>query len=178
MIIGLTGKARAGKDTVADILCKNHDFVRVAFADPIKRMTQALLSMNPVVLEQMKDMRMQFLSGITPRRIMQTLGTEWGRELIMEDIWLRFAIEKIEVLQQMGVKNIVVTDVRFQNEAESLHALGAKIYEVRRKTKVPVEAHSSEEGINPELITGVIYNYGSHVAELVETLIDFPNLPE
>lgn len=37
MILGLCGLAGAGKDTVADFLVKDHGFVKVAFADPLKR---------------------------------------------------------------------------------------------------------------------------------------------
>lgn len=39
-IVGISGRAKSGKDTAADFLVKNHGFVKVAFADPIKRMTR------------------------------------------------------------------------------------------------------------------------------------------
>lgn len=161
MLIGLTGSARAGKDTVAQILAKLDGYQRVAFADPIKRMTETLLAMSPVVLEQMKDHKLAFLKGVTPRRIMQTLGTEWGRNILMDDLWLRFASEKIAVLQEMHYENIVVTDVRFDNEAELIHNLGGVIYKVTRESAETVEAHTSEVGISTQLIDGEIQNTGN-----------------
>jgi hypothetical protein len=97
MIIGLSGYAQTGKDTVASHLIKNYDFRRVAFADPIR---QALYRLNPLVevgefravhLQSPVDsMGWEEVKKISPetRRLLQILGTEVGREMFGPDFWV------------------------------------------------------------------------------------------
>jgi hypothetical protein len=167
MLIGLTGKARCGKDTVGNILTTLHDFERVAFADPLKDAVRVMLGMSPTTLEELKDTELDFLDGVTPRRILQTLGTEWGRETIHPEIWIRIAREKIQLLQATGETNIVLTDVRFDNEAEMILGEGGVIFRVERPGSPEVEEHASEAGVRTSLCNGVIYNTGT-TEELVE----------
>jgi hypothetical protein len=172
MLIGLTGAARSGKDTVANWLIEHHGFTRVAFAGPIKDMVCALLSMTPEVLEEMKDHELPFLDCETPRRLLQTLGTEWGRDIINPNIWLAFAEERIGILRATGIENIVITDVRFENEAWLIKRLGGKIYAISRPNCPEVQGHISETGLPSENLDGRIYNSGT-LDGLMEMLEDF-----
>ena len=70
-----------------------------------------------------KETPLDFLGGKTPRQAMQTLGTEWGRNLIYDGIWLHAwerAFNKCST-------PVVVDDLRFINEAEMIKRLGGKI---------------------------------------------------
>lgn len=83
------------------------------------------------------------LFGRSLRYIMQTLGTEWGRELIHPDIWVRLAEA---ALFERG-ERMIISDVRFDNEAEFVRSKGGVILHVDRILAPKVEAHASEIGI-------------------------------
>jgi len=129
MIIGLTGQARAGKDTIAEYLVKNHGFVRIGLADPMKRFCQHLFDWNDEQVwgnkKEEGDPRYKRLDRndddiplgmvpLSPRFALQTLGTEWGR-LCCEDIWtiygLRVAKELLAGYATYTAKNgLVITE--------------------------------------------------------------------
>jgi hypothetical protein len=144
-LIGVTGFARAGKDTVGSILTREQDYVRFAFADPIKKMVADMLEMSLHRLEELKDHQLNHLDGLTPRYLMQTLGTEWGRDMIHKDLWVRLLREKIVLHADLEPStNIVVTDVRFPEEVAMIRELGGSIWKVVRETEGPVMPHESE----------------------------------
>ena len=104
-IIGLSGFAGTGKDTVADILVERHNYVKVSMADPLKRFCCDALDFStdqlwgPSELRNKPDDRYKRKSGekLTPRYALQTLGTEWGRDCY-PDIWVDYAIDVAERL--------------------------------------------------------------------------------
>lgn len=147
MLIGLHGRARAGKDTVADLLCRHHGYVKLAFATPIK---EALIYSGLCRREDLdgadKETPLPHL-GVSPRHLMQTLGTEWGRKLIRPDVWI---LRLDQALQQYWkfTKHVVITDVRFENEAEYVRRLGGGIWHIARPLPANVTAlHASEHGL-------------------------------
>lgn len=167
MLIGLTGAAGAGKDTVASHLFQKHGCLKLGFADPLYHMVSA---MTGLPVEQLADRKVKEADiawvGTSPRRLLQTLGTEWGRGTLGDDIWINGLFRRIEKYQaalgrwQAG---FVVTDVRFANEAKAIRERGGHIVEIVRPTPlagVPDEArqHSSEAGIPDELIDVTIVN--------------------
>jgi len=145
MIIGLSGLARSGKDTVADYLVREHQFVKLAYADPIKDMICAMLSINRDELEEYKD---KTFMNYSIRNLLQTLGTEWGRETIDYNIWLNLLKSR-----SSGLVNFCVSDVRFENEARQLRMMGGIIVKVvRPELKTNVPQHSSEQGVDADKI--------------------------
>lgn len=131
MLIGLTGFAGSGKTTCAQLLEREHGFARLKFTTPLRAMLAAA-GLTQAQLDG--DQKHQPLAGWcnrTPRYIMQTLGTEWGRKLIGEDLWVNLLVEKAEALLHSG-QSVVVDDVRFLNEARALRQLGGSIYRVLR----------------------------------------------
>ena len=81
LLIGLTGRARVGKDTAASFLANDYLLKRYAFAQPIKDAAEAMGFARSVYdNDDMKERVIQGL-GVSYRRILQTLGTEWGRSL-------------------------------------------------------------------------------------------------
>ena len=93
-LVGITGRKYHGKDTVARELVLN-GFSIVRFAGPLKDMMRAFYrahDINEAVIERkiegdLKEHPCPLLRGKTPRYAMQTLGDEWGRQLISADLW-------------------------------------------------------------------------------------------
>ena len=143
MIIGLTGKAGVGKSTIANILVRDYDFVCLPFAAPIKDMLE-VLGFTKAELYGDQKQEINSIYGVTPRHAMQTLGTEWGRQLMCEDIWLR-AWRRNLYINAHG-KNVVVDDVRFENEIAQLRSLGGRIIRLERhdRPELYVGSHASE----------------------------------
>lgn len=142
MIIGLTGPAGSGKDTVADWLEVRHGFSRIALADPIRKGLCAMFDLPMHVFKP--GIKEQIIPSIgkSPRELMQTLGTEWGRDMVARDIWLRMASRKIAA----ALPRIVVTDIRKEDEAQWLRGYGGGIWRIHRSTRKAVRPHTSESG--------------------------------
>jgi hypothetical protein len=129
-IIAFTGLAGAGKSTAAAHLVKHRGFERVRFAGPLKAMMLALGCTTEQVDGSEKETPCDLLGGKTPRHAMQTLGTEWGRDLIASDLWIRAwnaALAKVPA----GVP-VVVDDCRFPNEADAVNAAGGILVRIER----------------------------------------------
>lgn len=133
MIIGLAGKIGAGKTTAALDLCDNYGFTRNRFAGPIKDMMRALGLTEQEIDGDLKNSPCPLLCGRTPRHAMQTLGTEWGRDLIHPDFWV--SVWK----SRCSSDRIVADDVRFPNEAAAIRAMGGKVIMIKRPIKVPAD---------------------------------------
>ncbi len=157
ILIGLTGKARSGKDTVGQMLV-GYGLDRVAFADPIKRMLIEGLGLGPEHVDSpLKEQPIPWL-GKSPRQLMQTLGTEWGRAQHPE-IWTLIAGREITASRLAG-RGVVITDVRFENEAAFVRRQGGEIWHIWRDVE-PVAAHSSEAGVAPLMGDRYIGNSGT-----------------
>ena len=139
-IIGIAGKARSGKDTVANFIqLALGGIERYSFATPLKEMLWAGLKLAD------KDPATEALYGVTYRHLAQTLGTEWGRKLVGEDLWIQIAKKRV-----LG-KEVVITDIRMDNEADFVRKYGFIINITRpdedREVPVDVAGHSTERGI-------------------------------
>lgn len=162
-LIGLAGLKGAGKDSAAFYLSRCFGFRRLALADPIR---DGLLAMLDLTLDELnnrafKEAPIDWL-GCSPRHLMQTLGTEWGRTHIAGDLWLRIASRRISASQNEGHRNIVITDIRFENEAEWIREQGGVIWHIVRPADSDVsDQHLSEAGIQVWPGDEVILNRGS-----------------
>jgi hypothetical protein len=123
-LIGIAGQARSGKDTLASYMLDNLDgtWLRSSFADPLK----AMLSVIGVDCSDDAKAVIDDTYGATPRHMMQTLGTEWGRHMINGDIWVK-AFARLN-----AGKCVIVPDVRFENEADLVREHGVLIHLVGR----------------------------------------------
>ena len=179
-IIGLTGPAGAGKDTVADMLQSIHLMPRISFADPLYRALSAMLDIPVSTLRkrETKELPIEGL-GVSPRFLLQTLGTEWAREVVAKDWWVKIAKLHIDKMAPPGFNRpVVITDVRFQNEVDFVRAEGGVIVAIYRKAAQPVAKHASE---NPDIWSQAdweINNDGSFTDleyaanEMVEELVE------
>lgn len=181
-LIGIYGKARSGKDTAADYLAKRHGLMKYAFAEPIKQMLTACFGNHFYEGDR---------SGICPetgksyREMMQTLGTEWGCNMMHPDLWVRMAASKWQGVKDVmgsmseegrgaykGYKGMIISDVRTRSEAKWVRSAGGVVIELYgRGTEVPVgiPGHISEAGLKPwEVDMGL--NNGGSLEQLYENL--------
>jgi hypothetical protein len=162
-IIGLTGPAGSGKDTVRQMLEQNHHCTGLAFADPMRAMLAPLLDLCGVGNEWMTQRELKELPipglGQSYRVLAQRLGTEWGRS-IDPDFWVKVAAASMaEVMNIKGPNTVfVISDVRFDNEAQWVKDHGGVIWHIHRPAAQAVAAHQSENGIRPELVDLNILN--------------------
>lgn len=163
MIIGLTGKKGSGKSTVAGMLCEKYGYHLMSFATPIKDMLMAMgLTEDEIYSVELKEKTIERF-GKSPREMLQLLGTEFGRNLIADDIWVRVLEEKIEPSD-----HIVIDDVRFRNEAEMIRGKGGKIIRIERigQELGMIDSHISEAGIPDDLVDNVITNMSCYTSDL------------
>lgn len=130
LIIAFTGLAGAGKSTAAAYLVKHHRFERVRFAGPLKAMMAALGLSQEQIEGSEKEKPCALLGGKTPRYAMQTIGTEWGRDLIDFDLWIRAWQAAVDA--KRPEIPVVVDDCRFPNEAAAVRAAGGVLVRIDR----------------------------------------------
>lgn len=138
---------QSGKSEVAKALnCKV-----LKFAEPLKDMLRVLFrsvgygetQIEAFLEGDQKDTPIPEFGGKTPRYLMQTLGTEWGRQLVSDSIWTDILAYRATFALTHG-KHVVVDDMRFPNEFECLKGLGAKTVKVTRPGVVAKTNHKSE----------------------------------
>jgi hypothetical protein len=161
IILGLTGPAGSGKDSVARHLVNARGFTQLAFADPLRAMVAAGFGVTARDLERDRKERALDWLGVSPRYLLQTLGTEWGRQKINPDVWLLVLKRRLDLLFDDGVRHFVVSDVRFENEARFLRGFGGRLWHLRRPGTAPVHAHVSEAGVHLDPYDRVLVNDGS-----------------
>jgi hypothetical protein len=175
-LIGIHGPLNGGKDTVADyIMTIESMYSRYAFAKPIKDACKVLFSFSQEQLEDriLKEAVDPFW-GFSPRKAMQLLGTEYGRDLLRKDIWIKRA--ELEVKNNLDRRlGTVITDVRFQNEADWIRSQpnSVLIYlEVPDLLRDEKYQHASEAGISRDSGDIVILNDKSKGLNTLYSQID------
>lgn len=161
-LIGITGKAGSGKDTAADYLVREHGYRKYALAGPLKAMLRAI---DVPCDTQEEKAAINPVFGVTNRYLAQSLGTEWMRECVAEDGWLRLARQYIETQRELSrlsedgsPRGVVVADIRYDNEAEMIKKMGGTILKINRRTEDIAGSHVSETGISPIYIDWVYDN--------------------
>jgi len=165
--IGLSGYARAGKDSVAATLVDRLGFIRVSFADALKSAVKAL---DPIIgmkvkeytprLARLSDVwdlertdaenweRLKHNDELNPpdeaRKLLQRMGTEVGRNLFGENFWVDQAFK----LVPEGTRGVVFADARFPNEALAVKAHGGEVWRITRPGYGPVNDHPSETSLD------------------------------
>lgn len=140
LVIGLTGKAQSGKTTFSDYLYSKLGkdcSALTSFAEPIKEMLK-IIGVEDVDAYKTKN---HPILGITSRIMMQSLGTEWGRNTVYEDIWVDIAKSK-----GVGKEILIISDVRFENEAKYVRDNGILIH-LEGRGGIDTK-HKSESGID------------------------------
>lgn len=167
MIIGLTGYAQSGKDTVASILVEKYGYTRIAFADAIRDL---LYEMDPPVpvgvgtekhiigLRNHIDVYGWDAGKQNPivRSMLQNLGVG-ARTVFGEDFWVQQALRQVHF-----EGNYVITDVRFPNEANAIRKYdNSQIWRIKRNGVNAVNQHVSETAMDGEKVDQIFMNSGS-----------------
>lgn len=166
MIIGLSGYAQVGKDTVAQYLIEQHGYRRVAFADQIRK---ALYRLDPIITDIAEVPRTGIANAVDhigwealkqnseqARRLLQRFGTEVGREMFGDNFWVDQALKGVSKFDK-----VVVTDVRYPNEYKALKLLDAKVIRIVKPSVKAINGHASESALDGHLFDGTIDNVGS-----------------
>jgi hypothetical protein len=180
-LIGITGRKYNGKDTVARELALN-GYAVVRFAGPLKDMLRAFYKAHGVddaVIERkiegdLKEHPCPLLRGKTPRYAMQTLGDEWGRQLISDDLWVESLAYRVE-----GKPRVVVPDVRYANEADTIARLNGEVWRVDAGKRVPENessGHASETEVDTLAVHKEIDNNGTlfELSHAVKAALSLP----
>ena len=173
-LYGIAGFARTGKDTIGNYMAGIHNFRKYAFADPIKEAASKMFGvhLNDFYDNALSDRETVLPEwGYSPRQMIQMLGTEGGRDLFREDIWVkRGEIEWKNFCAGEPVEcGMVITDVRFENEAKMIREMGGKIIHVFRDKATAINSHISEAGIVVGEEDTTIFNNGT-LPELCDTI--------
>lgn len=177
-LVGLTGRARAGKDTVASFLVAA-GWKQVSFAEPMREFVASLVGCTVEELGEtgFKERPHPALGGKSPRYAMQTLGTEWGRFTIDPDLWLNRAMRRATELRFEGFP-VVISDIRLDREAEAVIAAGGRVFKVTRPgVAIEESGHITEAGINQSLISGEFNNSGNF-QQLARTIVKVLDIPD
>ena len=153
-IIGLAGPKGVGKSTYANQLVFDmyktrewSDAIRIiSFASPLKEMLGCIVHKDYI---EDKERIIPNL-GVSARHCLQTLGTEWGRNLISDSIWIDITRHRIE---ESDATVFIIDDVRFDNEAEMIRDMGGEVWKLSRSGVNEDDAHISESGVSDNLIT-------------------------
>jgi len=158
-VIGIAGKARAGKDTVADYLLRNtkDGFGLYSFAQPIREATKHILMLSEEFLQHNKETTLPWVDT-SYRDFAQKLGTDMVRDMIDNDFWVKRAQN---VVNTCGYSALVIPDVRFENEAEWIRSIGGEIWHIERPDNKAVKEHISEAGILKQRGEYIINNNGT-----------------
>jgi hypothetical protein len=185
VIIGLCGLIGSGKNTVAEHLMEQHYYISVSFAETLKDAAACIFGWDRDMLEgatpedraarELKDEWWSERLGfdVSPRYMLQYMGTEVMRNNLHPDIWTLSA-EKL--IKENPWEQYVFTDVRFPNEAAMIRRIGGKVWHVRRGElpewfgQNPEHIHASETSWNNETFDATIYNDGT--IEDLKTTID------
>lgn len=154
-IIGISGKAGSGKDTVTSILLENKSFTSIAFADPIKRFAMDIWNFNydqlwgPSQNRSLPDERYPIGNGeyLSPRKVLQHVGEECARAL-ERGVWVRYALNIAKILLtednlsyspvngiQIGNNKfsaVIISDCRYINELSAIKESGGKLIKIIR----------------------------------------------
>lgn len=167
MLIGIHGRAWAGKNLLAEMF-NSH---ALGFADPLYEAISVMFGIPESRLRD-RSRKEEVIPwvGKSPRELLQTLGTEWGRGLVRADIWLRVAEQRLGRALDAGFSRVAFADLRFDNEAEWIRERGGVVVWITRPGGAACREHVSEAGIGPHLVDFTVHNDGT-VDDLRRTAI-------
>ena len=195
-VIAFTGKAGAGKSTAANWILRNHPkAMKMSFAQPLKKMFYELIRQSipkawphtPIeyIDGALKEEPIPFLSNRTGRELMQSLGTEWGRNTVQPDFWVNIAQGKLERL--LGDRRVasdtpqilaVYDDVRFQNEADMIRSYGGLIVNIQRPlTKTTSDTTTNHASENQYLVPDIVLYNDDTEEDFIATVAEFLPVP-
>lgn len=176
ILLGLSGYAGAGKDSFADVLVARHSFTKMAFADPLREVAAAI---NPIVAVKWPlfldgrsdefDTPVRYNDALARigyteakvyfpeiRELLQRIGTEAGRRIIKDSLWVDMAMERAAQHER-----VVIADMRFENEADAITDAGGFTIRITRPGMSAVNSHISEVALDEYAFDDEIMNVGA-----------------
>lgn len=148
MLVGLLGKKRSGKDTTADYIVNKYGFNKRAFADPLKNAVKELFMLSNTQLYGDEKDCVDERWELKPREIFQLFGTEIVRNTFPKYFPIRgdsFWVKNMELYyNDKKDTNIVISDVRFQDEIDFIEKNGGVVIKLVRYSDNDVDGHESE----------------------------------
>lgn len=207
ILIGIGGLLRSGKDTVADHLVEHHGFVKMGMSEPLN---DAMLTLNPWISldhhvwdipfeggpvniwwrrgQTVKYQALHEWAGYTKakeqkevREFLQLLGTDVGRNMISDTVWVDIA-QRNAVAHLKAGRSVILTGMRFPNELTMIEKAGGATVWVDRSAPDLITpggsvagtyAHASENSVRPQDFKHILLNHGSleELYDLAEALI-------
>lgn len=176
-VIGFTGLMGSGKNEAANALIAR-GWRHTAFAEPLKAMLRTMYRYARVSEDlitrklegDLKNQPCKVFGGKTPRYAMQTLGTEWGRDLITPTFWCDLWLNHLDTF---GASHVVVSDVRFFTEVDALRQVQGTLVRIERPG-VLATGHASERDIQRLPADFELYNTGS-IFDLHQSVLNLVN---
>jgi hypothetical protein len=183
MIVGINGVSESGKDSIGQICINHWNCKRLAFADRMKECALAIdpwIPIDPALVDYIETrgqiVRLSVMvsklgwdeakKNPEVRRFLQRLGTDAGRNILAEDLWVR---QLTPLIKARPSQHFVITDVRFLNEAEMIRNRGGVVVRVTRPGYGPAQGHISDVH-DQSLWDEIIHNNGT-LEELEETTV-------
>lgn len=144
-IIGMVGYKGSGKTTITASVCNiDNTIQQMNFSSPIVSMLIAFGVPGSMIFDKKQwDTPLNMLCGRTIRHAVQTLGTEWGRRTIGEDVWLLSGLRRAQVVGG----TVIFDDVRFPNEFDAIRQSGGTLLAIVRPGLAVDLSHESEQHI-------------------------------
>jgi hypothetical protein len=165
LIIGIAGKIGTGKTTTSDYLEKKYSFSEYSFAEPIKKIGLAFgFESHQLYGTQNQKMEVNEHWGVSARQFLQKFGTDICRDImptIIPDMkfgesgtpWIRlFEIHVAKLVKENPHVCIVISDVRFVNEAEAIQKMGGYVFRIDRNGRIDTDEKTSNHVSETQLM--------------------------
>lgn len=151
IIIALTGPKGVGKSSIAKEIESQdwQDRCILSFAEPLRRMVSHLMPMQNMTDPELKEAPIDWLGGKTPRQILQSLGTDWGRNMVSPTIWID---TMRRIITEQAFDTIIIDDCRFENEADMVRDMGGIVVGLEREGIAYTGEHASEMPVKADMI--------------------------
>ncbi|ATZ80931.1 monophosphate kinase [Bodo saltans virus] len=167
-IIGITGRKFTGKDTLGNYLVDTYGYTRLAYADALKDAVKAIFDFDDEQLYGNKKEDIDEYWGITPRQVLQFVGTDLFRNHICEllptmgkDIWINVIKRKISNMTKRNQDaKFVITDIRFPNELQAIKDLYG--------TTIKIQRNDAHEKVNKQNAITNMQEIGSKLSILTD----------
>lgn len=162
MIIAFNGPMGSGKSTAVEAIKFLSDKQKAKVR--VVKFAGALYDMQEMIYRRIESVYKRPDDFVKDRKLLQWLGTDWGRDTIRQDIWV--ALWRADALELERQGFIVVTDdCRFDNEAEAVREVGGLVVRIDAPTIAGravvtngIAGHASEKGIRDNLVHHTIVN--------------------
>jgi hypothetical protein len=156
-VLGFSGLKRSGKDTAAEILreeCRRYSVHRIAFADSLREALRAVFGFSDEQMFGSQKEEVDPFWGLSYRQAAQRVGTDLFRDQLDPQVWIKSWQKRVlaaddkncqmrEAMYAVKPLLVLVTDVRFPNEADAIRELGGEVWRIRREG-LPFDGHASE----------------------------------